>query len=99
MSIVSRPSMTDGTTHTAADHHAMIDAVLNDYNGNIDNNNIKAGAGIDSSKIAFTTAGLALQLASTSYNAAATGTTTVPIDDTVPQNTEGDEYMSRAITP
>lgn len=29
----------------------------------------------------------------------ATGTTTIPLDNTIPQNTEGDEYMSLAITP
>ncbi|MCK5608536.1 hypothetical protein KAR91_42030 [Candidatus Pacearchaeota archaeon] len=28
-----------------------------------------------------------------------TGTTTIPSDDTIPQNTEGDEYLSLAITP
>jgi len=28
-----------------------------------------------------------------------TGTTTVPLDDTIPTNTEGDEYMTLAITP
>lgn len=33
------------------------------------------------------------------YSAVATGTTTLPIDDTIPQNTEGDEYMSVAVTP
>jgi hypothetical protein len=31
--------------------------------------------------------------------AVATGTTTLPNDDTVPQNTEGDQYMTQAITP
>lgn len=31
--------------------------------------------------------------------AAATGTTLIPYDDTIPQNTEGDEYMTLAITP
>jgi len=31
--------------------------------------------------------------------ALATGTTTIPLDDTIPQNTEGDQYMSLAITP
>lgn len=31
--------------------------------------------------------------------AVATGTTTIPYDDTIPQNTEGDQYMSLAITP
>lgn len=31
--------------------------------------------------------------------AVATGTTQIPIDDTIPQNTEGTEFMSLAITP
>jgi len=31
--------------------------------------------------------------------AVATGTTNLPHDDTIPQNTEGDEYMTLAITP
>jgi len=31
--------------------------------------------------------------------AVATGTTVIPLDDTIPQNTEGDQYMSLAITP
>lgn len=31
--------------------------------------------------------------------AVATGTTTVPNDDTIPQNTEGNQYMTLAITP
>ena len=29
----------------------------------------------------------------------ATGTTLIPFDNTIPQNTEGDQYMSLAITP
>lgn len=32
-------------------------------------------------------------------SAVATGTTTMPIDDTIPQITEGDQYMTQAITP
>lgn len=39
------------------------------------------------------------QVVSTITGAVATGTTTVPFDDTIPQNTEGDQYMSLAITP
>lgn len=31
--------------------------------------------------------------------AVATGATTIPNDDSIPQNTEGNEYMSQAITP
>lgn len=40
-----------------------------------------------------------VQLVSTVTGAVATGTTVVPIDDTIPQNTEGDQYMTLAITP
>lgn len=39
------------------------------------------------------------QIVSTQTTAVATGTTQIPTDDTTPQNTEGDEYMTRAITP
>lgn len=44
-------------------------------------------------------AGAVIQTASTNVNAVATGTTIMPFDDTIPQNTEGDQYMTLAITP
>jgi len=40
-----------------------------------------------------------IQRVSTQTGAVATGTTAIPKDDTIPQNTEGDQYMSLAITP
>lgn len=40
-----------------------------------------------------------VQVVNTQVGTVATGTTTLPIDDTTPQNTEGDEYMTLAITP
>lgn len=43
--------------------------------------------------------GVAVQLASTNYSAVATGTTTIPKDDTIPQITEGTEFMTQTITP
>ena len=43
--------------------------------------------------------GAQIQLVSVETGAVATGTTTIPFDDTVPQQTEGDQYMSLAITP
>lgn len=43
--------------------------------------------------------GTVLQVVSTQTGALATGTTVVPMDDTIPQNTEGNEYMTLAITP
>ena len=40
-----------------------------------------------------------IQRVSTQTGAVATGTTQMPGDDTIPQNTEGDQYMTLAITP
>jgi hypothetical protein len=44
-------------------------------------------------------AGNILQVVNFQTGAVATGTTIIPIDDTIPQNTEGTEYMTLAITP
>jgi hypothetical protein len=43
--------------------------------------------------------GMTLQTKRTQTGAVATGTTVVPYDDTIPQNTEGDEYITQAVTP
>lgn len=43
--------------------------------------------------------GAPVQTVSTSYSSVSTGTTTIPRDDTIPQNTEGTEFMSQTITP
>lgn len=43
--------------------------------------------------------GVVVQNVHVSDSAVATGTTLMPTDDTIPQNTEGDEYMTLAITP
>ena len=43
--------------------------------------------------------GKTVQVVNTQTGAVATGTTSIPDDDTIPQITEGDEYMTLAITP
>lgn len=44
--------------------------------------------------------GVLVQLQRSDTGAVATGTTTTPVDDTIPQNTEGDQYMAAPpITP
>jgi hypothetical protein len=43
--------------------------------------------------------GTILQRLFTRLSTGATGTTVIPNDDTIPQITEGDEYMTQAITP
>lgn len=44
-------------------------------------------------------AGDIVQRVITQTGALATGTTIVPRDDTIPQNTEGNEYLTRSIAP
>lgn len=39
------------------------------------------------------------QIVNVEVGTVATGTTVIPYDNTIPQNTEGDQYMSLAITP
>lgn len=39
------------------------------------------------------------QIVETSTSAVASGTTIIPLDDTIPQQTEGDQYLSLTITP
>jgi hypothetical protein len=51
---------------------------------------------VDSTKVAT---GIPVQIVSTNFGAVGTGTTTIPFDDTIPQITEGTEFMTQAITP
>jgi hypothetical protein len=44
-------------------------------------------------------AGGIVQVLNTVVGSVATGTTLIPADDTIPQNTEGDQYMTLSITP
>jgi hypothetical protein len=43
--------------------------------------------------------GAIVQVVHNASGAVATGTTTIPFDDTIPQNTEGTEFLTQAITP
>ena len=47
----------------------------------------------------FAAGGICVQVVNTQTGAGATGTTAMPGDDTIPQITEGDEYMTLAFTP
>ncbi len=73
--------------------------------------NIKSGALTTSSSVptaalqdssvtsAKLATGVVVQVVNTTSGAVATGTTLIPFDDTIPQITEGDQYMTLAITP
>lgn len=55
-----------------------------------------AANAVDYTKVA---AGFLVQVVSTQTSAMTTGATLIPSDDTIPQNTEGDQYMSLSVTP
>jgi len=55
---------------------------------------LAAGTGFDDGVV-----GKIVQEVSTVFSSFATGTTTIPYDDTIPQNTEGTEFMTQSITP
>jgi hypothetical protein len=60
------------------------------------NADIGTAAAIATTKLG---AGAIVQVVNVTTGAVATGTTTMPNDDSIPQKTEGDEYMTLAITP
>src|SRR5690242_11567041 len=102
---VSLPS--DGTTADVADYNTPINTIVDEVNGNLDNDNIAAGAAIATSKLANDSGinyaklanGTVIQSVTASFSAVATGTTVMPGDDTIPQNTEGIQFMTASITP
>lgn len=62
-----------------------------------------AGSRLDSDTVRgqiplFSRTGI-LQIARTSSGAVSTGTTSIPVDDTIPQNTEGNEIYTVSLTP
>ena len=65
---------------------------LNTATQTLTNKTISTGSNIN-------VAGVAVQAVATNYSAVATGTTLIPYDDTIPQITEGTEFMTQAITP
>lgn len=88
---VSEFSVGNGVT---VDGLNIKDSKLN-TNDSVVTSNITDSA-VTSSKVAT---GFVVQMASTGYSAVATGTTVMPMDDTIPQITEGDEFMTITITP
>lgn len=76
-------SVTSGVLASAALNNAVNTAAIQ-------------SAAVTNAKVA---SGFVVQRVSTNYSAVATGTTTIPYDDTIPQSSEGDQYMSQAITP
>jgi hypothetical protein len=60
---------------------------------------LKGDTGATGATGAAGTSGIVVQQVRTQTGTYATGTTVIPNDTTIPQNTEGNQYMSLAITP
>lgn len=62
---------------------------------------LAAGTGLNNNAVTFTQLanGVAIQSVGTMFGAMATGTTLITYDDSIPQITEGTEFMTQAITP
>jgi len=93
--LIGSQTYVDGTTVLEA-------AELNNIQDAVDE--LQEKVGIDSSAVStshdyrWANEGVA-QIVTNTDGAVASGTTILPIDDTIPQNTEGDEYITQAITP
>lgn len=62
-------------------------------------NGIQASATATSGQLYPVSTGMILQEVSATTSAVSTGTTNIPLDDTIPQITEGDQYLTVTITP
>lgn len=108
-------TFSSNTTISSSEINSNFDTLYNEFNGSISAANLAddavtsakladnavVEANITDGAVAGTKlgTGVPVQMVSVVYSAAATGTIIMPLDDTIPQNTEGDEYMTLAITP
>jgi hypothetical protein len=88
------------STPPAYGYHIGTVTLINNYttitNGTITDTRTQAGAQTTPAQVV---AGMPVQIATVSYSAVAAGTTLIPFDDTLPQSSEGDQYMILSFTP
>ena len=93
--IINNPTLgTDTISEFTAAAGVTIDGVLlkdSKMNGSYITDSTIGQAQLDTGSV--------VQVKVTTTTATASGTTLIPYDDTIPQNTEGDQYMTLAITP
>lgn len=83
------------TINEATTNNGVTVAGMNIKAGQTSGTNLTAGT-VGNSQLAT---GVCVQQVNALFTAVATGSTTIPLDDTIPQNTEGDQYMTITITP
>ncbi len=84
---------------TAASHSSGATVKMNfvdQHWSELQNGNALGVGSITATKVAV---GMPVQMVATNSATQATGTGVIPSDDTIPQITEGDQYMTQAITP
>lgn len=103
------------TTMSSSEVNDNFDTIYNDYNGSISSVNLASNAvttakiadsNVTTAKIADASVtnakignGLVAQVVDAYLNTSGTTSSTIPLDDTIPQNTEGTEVLTVAITP
>lgn len=98
---ITNPTLTiDTISEFTAANGVTIDG-LNVKDSKLNTNNSVVTANITDSAVDYTKVapGFPVQVVSTGFSAVATGTTIIPQDDTIPQITEGTEFMTLAVTP
>jgi hypothetical protein len=115
MGLVNPTQSAPGETIEADDINTPVNQLAAVINGSIETANIAdsavttakiADSNVTTAKLADSNvtyakvaAGFPVQMVNTTSSAVATGTTTIPNDDTIPQITEGTEFLTLAITP
>lgn len=98
---INNPTLNTNTVseYTAA-NGVTVDG-LNIKDAKLNTNNSVVTANITDGAVTYqkVASGFPVQIVSTNYSNMATTSTVLPYDDTIPQNTEGAEFMTQAITP
>lgn len=98
---ISNPTLTVDTISEFTSNNGVTVDGLNIKDSKLNTNNSVVTANITDSAVtsAKVATGFPVQIVSTNYSAVATGTTIIPLDDTIPQIAEGTEFMTQVITP
>ncbi len=67
--------------------------------GAVEEMTVGTGLSLAAGSLTCTVTGKVIQTVNTQTGTMATGSTLIPLDNTIPQNTEGDQYMTLSITP
>lgn len=73
--------------------------VTGDVTGNVSGSSGSCTGNSATATFSTSAGGSIYQVVQTTSSVASTGTTALPIDNTIPQNTEGDQFLSVSITP